>query len=115
MGVLEDLGKLPSAEEFFQYLDVSFDPVVVQVVRLHILRRMGQYIKGSEVDGVFEGLADPEIKAMCKTHLENAYQDFLESTPMQERLFKVLKEAVQPKVEPKKVGLTTLGVTTKAK
>jgi nitrogenase-stabilizing/protective protein len=100
MSVLQDLGRLSSAEDFFTYLDLEFEPSVVQVSRLHILRRMGQYLKGSEVDGAFEGLSDPEIKALCRSHLEQAYQDFIASSPIQERLFKVHKEAVAPKEEP---------------
>jgi nitrogenase-stabilizing/protective protein len=99
MSVLEDLGRLSSAEEFFAYLDVAFDPLVVQVSRLHILRRMGQYLKGSQQDGTFEGLSEDEIRAHCSTHLTQAHEDFVKSSPIQERLFKVHKEAVEPKVE----------------
>ena len=100
MSVLEDLGRLSSAEDFFTYLDVPFEPSVVQVSRLHIMRRMGQYLKGSEIDGAFEGLDDAKIKALCGEHLEQAYRDFVASTPIQERLFKVHKEAIEPKPEP---------------
>jgi nitrogenase-stabilizing/protective protein len=100
MSVLQELGQLSSAEDFFTYLDLGFEPSVVQVSRLHILRRMGQYLKGSEVDGAFVGLSDEEIKALCRSHLEQAYQDFIASSPIQERLFKVHKEAVAPKEEP---------------
>jgi nitrogenase-stabilizing/protective protein len=99
MGVLQELDKLSSAEDFFKHLDVPFEPAVVQVSRLHIMRRMGQYIKGSEIDGAFEGLSDDEIVALCRSHLEQAYQDFVDSTPIQERLFKVHQEAVAPKTE----------------
>jgi len=99
MSVLADLGKLSSAEDFFTYLDVPFEPSVVHVSRLHILRRMGQYLKGSEIDGAFEGLGDDEIKKLCREHLEQAYQDFIESSPIKERLFKVHKEAIEPKPE----------------
>ncbi len=97
MSVLEDLGRLSSAEEFFTFLEVPFEPTVVHVSRLHILRRMGQYLKGSEIDGAFENLDDAAIKAACRLHLEQAYQDFVKSTPIQERLFKVHKEAVEVK------------------
>jgi len=99
MSVLEDLGRLSSAEEFFAFLDVPFEPTVVHVSRLHILRRMGQYLKGSEYDGTFENLDDAAIKALCRQHLETAYQDFIKSTPIQERLFKVHKEAIEEKPE----------------
>ena len=108
MSVLEDLERLSAAEDFFVYLDVPFEPAIVQVARLHILRRMGQYIKGSQIDGVFEMLKDAAIKALCKEHLEQAYQDFVESSPIKERLFKVHKEAVAPKPAKPLVQITTL-------
>ncbi len=115
MSVLDELGRLSAAEDFFAFLDVPFDPSIVQVARLHILRRMGQYLKGSQIDGVFEGLSDREVRALCREHLEQAYQDFVKSSPIQERLFKVHKEAVQPKPEPAKpfVPLTSLAVVNK--
>jgi nitrogenase-stabilizing/protective protein len=100
MSVLQDLGQLSSAEDFFNYLGLPFEPSVVHVSRLHILRRMGQYLKGSEIDGAFEGLSEEQIKTLCREHLDQAYQDFVASTPIQERLFKVHKEAIEPKPEP---------------
>jgi|SRR5208283_369541 nitrogenase-stabilizing/protective protein len=117
MSVLDELGQLSAAEEFFVFLDVPYDATVVQVARLHILRRMGQYIKGSQIDGAFEGLGDPDIRSLCRTHLEQAYQDFIASSPIQERLFKVHKEAVEPKPDPAKkfVPLASLAVANKGK
>ncbi len=115
MSVLDELRRLSSAEEFFAFLGVPYEVTVVQVARLHILRRMGQYLKGSETDGVFEGLADAEVRALCRVHLEQAYQDFVLSSPLQERLFKVHKEAMEPKAEPAKpfVPLASLAMADK--
>ena len=45
MTVLEQLSKLSSAEDFFRFLDLPFDPVVLNVARLHILRRMGDNLR----------------------------------------------------------------------
>nr|WP_244909418.1 nitrogenase stabilizing/protective protein NifW [Nitrospirillum amazonense] len=97
MGVLDELSRLSSAEDFFVFLEVPFDAAVVRVARLHILRRMGQYLRGSEVEGVFAGLDEGEIRTLCRSHLEQAYQDFVASTPIAERLFKVHRDAVAPK------------------
>jgi nitrogenase-stabilizing/protective protein len=99
MSALDDLNRLSSAEDFFNYLGVAFDPAVVRVSRLHIMRRMGQYLKGLEQDGAFEGKGDDEIKVLCAEHLAQAYQDFVESSPIEQRLFKVHKDAVAPKTE----------------
>lgn len=116
MAVLEDLAGLSAAEEFFRYLNVPYDMQVVQVARLHILRRMGQYIRGSEVEGVFDGLSDDEVRGLCAEHLTQAYDDFVKSSPIAERIFKVHKEAVEQKAGPSKpfVPLATLGGADKA-
>lgn len=115
MSVLDELGRLSAAEDFFIFLDVPYDATIVQVARLHILRRMGQYLKGSEIDSAFEGLSESEIRELCREHLQQAYQDFVKSSPIQERLFKVHKEAVAPKAEPSKsfVPLTSLAAADK--
>jgi nitrogenase-stabilizing/protective protein len=112
MSILDELAKLSAAEEFFDCLEIPFDPKVVQVARLHILRRMGQYLKGSEVENAFEGLTDENIRALCRSHLEQAYKDFLASTPIQERLFKVHKQAIEPKVEAPKAFVPLSALST---
>lgn len=106
MGILEDLRKLSAAEEFFDILGVEYDPNVVRVARLHILRRMGEYLHKAAP----EGATDEEVREACRNFLTQAYQDFTTSTPIEQRLFKVHKDAVKPKEEPKKpfVPLNTL-------
>jgi nitrogenase-stabilizing/protective protein len=91
---LKKLQTLSAAEEFFKTLDVPYDELKLNVVRMHIMKRMGQYLMGED----FEGATDDEVKARCRTTLEKAYEDFQNSDPMKERVFKVLKEAVQEKV-----------------
>lgn len=98
MSVLDELRKLSSAEEFFDALGVSYEPSVVRVSRLHILRRMGEYLAK---DGV-EGASDAEAREACKSHLTRAYDDFAASSPIEQRVFKVLKDAVKPAEEPRK-------------
>ena len=41
MTLRKKLEALSSAEDFFLLLDIPFDPEVLRVARLHILRRMG--------------------------------------------------------------------------
>ena len=103
MTVLEQLSTLSSAEEFFQFLDVPYEPAVLHIARLHILKRMGDYLRNCppETD-------DDKLRATLRTHLERAYQDFVSSTPLNERVFKVLKDAVRPKA-PRLVALLVPG------
>jgi nitrogenase-stabilizing/protective protein len=91
--IIDQLKRASSAEDFFAWLQVGYDPKVVDVARLHILKRMGQYLASEDFDGV----ADAVVAQRCKAVLERAYADFVSSTPLDERVFKVLKEAVAPK------------------
>ena len=97
MSVLKDLSELSSAEDFLVYLGVPFEPEIVQVARLHIMRRMGQYLRGSEIEGALGAADDGVIFDLCKEHLAQAYADFVASSPIAERVFKVHQEAVAPK------------------
>ncbi|WP_461623177.1 nitrogenase stabilizing/protective protein NifW [Bradyrhizobium sp. 25ACV] len=104
-GILDRLNKVSSAEEIFALLGVDYDPKIVNVARLHILKRMGQHLAKEQ----FAGATEAEIAARCKAMLEQAYADFVASSPIDQRVFKVLKDAV---AEPKKpaafVPLSTL-------
>lgn len=93
MSVLDDLRRLSSAEDFFRYLDVAYDPCVVDVARLHILRRMGEYLAKEPLSE----RGDDEVRASCRAHLTTAHADFVAHKPLEARVFKVLKEAVEPK------------------
>jgi nitrogenase-stabilizing/protective protein len=105
-GILAQLNQASAAEEFFALLAVDFDPKVVNVARLHILRRMGQYLAGED----FSSASDADITERCRAVLERAYADFVASSPIDQRVFKVLKDAVapQPKKAPTFVQLGTL-------
>jgi len=96
MTVLAKLQMLSSAEEFFEALSVPYDPVVLQVARLHILKRMGEYLASEDL----EGLPDSVVTARCRSTLERAYEDFRQSGPLELRVFKVLKNAVKKPEKP---------------
>lgn len=108
MSIIDELSKLSSAEEFFGALGVEYDPAVVRVARLHILRRMGEYLYHNKPEG-----DEAEVREACRKFLAQAYEDFVVSTPIEQRLFKVHKDAVKPAEEPKKpfVPLSTLTVS----
>jgi nitrogenase-stabilizing/protective protein len=103
MTVLEDLRRLSAAEEIFQFLEVPYEAEVVHVARLHILRRMGEYLAKENM----AGLDDGEVRARCRAHLQAAYADFVARSPIEERVFKVHKDAVKAKA-PKKAPFVPL-------
>jgi nitrogenase-stabilizing/protective protein len=100
MTVLDQLSKLSSAEDFFQFLDVPYEPALLNVARLHILRRMGDNLRNSSAE-----TEEETLRANLRAHLEQAYQDFVSSTPLNERVFKVLKDAVRQKT-PRLIALS---------
>ncbi len=85
--ILDRLKRLSSAEDFFAALGVAYDEAVLRVARLHILKRMGQYLDSDELDGLPDAIA----AARAKATLQRAYADFERSSPLAERVFQVLK------------------------
>lgn len=84
------LAGLSAAEEFLAFFGVPFEQAVVNVNRLHILKRFQQYLRASD------GLAELDDVAMFRRYREllgRAYCDFVESTPARERVFKVFQDA----------------------
>lgn len=98
---LETLATLSAAEEFFEHLGVAYDPAVIHVNRLHILKRFNQYLRTTEPD--VAGLEAGAQLHTCRELLIRAYRDFVRSTPAQEKVFKVFHDA-----EGGHVGLDTL-------
>jgi len=90
--ILNQLRALSAAEEFFGLLDVPYEQPVLNVARLHILRRMRDYMARASL----EALAEAEAHALLRDGLARAYGDFVVSAPIEQRVFKVLKEAAQP-------------------
>ena len=88
MSVLAKLEKLSSAEEFFSCLKVDYDPALLRVARLHILKRMGKYLAAKD----FSGASDQQIFEEARETLAQAYRDFTASKPIDERVFKVLQD-----------------------
>jgi nitrogenase-stabilizing/protective protein len=88
---LQELSRLSAAEEFFAFLAVPYDPPVVHVNRLHILKRFNQYLRTTQPRVTDLG---PEAQRLaCRDLLIRAYDDFVRSTPAQEKVFKIFQEA----------------------
>lgn len=87
--LLDQLGKFSDAEEFLVFLDVPFKPAVVQVNRLHILKRFSQYLARARLDELDEAAQ----RDSCRALMIQAYEDFVHSTAAQEKVFKVFQDA----------------------
>ena len=80
----EAFEELVSAEDFLEYFAIDYDAAIVQVNRLHILQRFNAYLAKAVL---------PELQAAKRlvyaTLLQQAYQDFVESDALTEKVFKV--------------------------
>jgi nitrogenase-stabilizing/protective protein len=81
----EALEELESAEDFLNYFGIEFDPAVVHVNRLHILQRYHNYLAQAGVAPVDEASRRARYAAL----LARAYQDFVASDALTEKVFKV--------------------------
>jgi nitrogenase-stabilizing/protective protein len=86
---LQQLKALSSAEDFLQFFGVPFDQHVVNVSRLHILKRFFQYLRQQNLQ-----TPDDELRMFTayRQQLARAYADFVSSTPAQEKVFKVFQD-----------------------
>jgi nitrogenase-stabilizing/protective protein len=87
---LQQLKALSSAEDFLEYFGVPFDQHVVNVSRLHILKRFFQYIRQEQL---LTQTNEVGLYALYRAQLVKAYADFVKSTPAQEKVFKVFQDA----------------------
>jgi len=86
---LRQLKALSSAEDFMQYFGVPFDQKVVNVSRLHILKRFFQYIRQ---ENLLVQTDELKLYTLYREQLVKAYADFVTSTPAQEKVFKVFQD-----------------------
>ncbi len=89
-GTIEEFNKLVDAEEFFQFFGLPYDQKFVNVNRLHILKKFSQYI--SEIDENSAELSAEERLHKYAEALQTAYEVFMESTPHEQKLFKVFND-----------------------
>ncbi|NRP75511.1 Nitrogenase-stabilizing/protective protein NifW [Ensifer psoraleae] len=86
--ILTRLKSLSAAEDFFETLGVSYEPKVLDISRLHIMKRMGQYL----AEQGFSDLGAVAAVARAREALERAYADFATTSPLSHRIFRVLEE-----------------------
>ena len=106
-GVLDHLGRLSAAEDIFTYLLLPYEQEVLNVSRLHIMKRFGAYLGAADV----AGQDDEGVFLAARQMLKQAYADFLDSTPLKEKVFKVFRDE-EAKAKARFVGLDSLRLAT---
>lgn len=88
--LIEDMKQLESAEDFLDYFAIPYDVSVVNISRLHILKRFYQYLAAK---GGIDGLPPASAFSTCREMLAKAYMDFLNSSGIEQKVFKVFQTA----------------------
>ena len=88
--LINKLKALSSAEDFLHFFGLPFDERVLQVNRLHILKRFYQYLHRCDD---LTALDDVALFRRYRELLAQAYQDFVASTAQREKVFKVFQQA----------------------
>ena len=82
--------KLTDAEQYFQFFQLPYDQQLVNVNRLHILKKFSQLM--AEIDTNFPADSDEEKLERYKDALIDSYNLFITSSGVEQKLFKVFKE-----------------------
>lgn len=87
--MIQKLTQFSAAEEFLDYFGIPYQQSVVNVYRLHILKRFYQYLRQENLGALNEVSMFKEYRAL----LLRAYEDFVNSTAAKEKVFKVFQDA----------------------
>ena len=104
--LVQRLTQLSAAEEFLDFFGIPYQQSVLNVSRLHILKRFFQYM-GQEQG--LDALDEIDKFKRLRALLAQSYDDFVRSTPAREKVFKVLQDATS-----KSVSLDSLRMTLRA-
>lgn len=99
MTTLKEFKAITDAEAYFEFFELEYDAKVVNVNRLHILKKFSQLM--ADIDAEAENLAEVELLNRYQEALVQSYNVFLTTSPLQTKLFKVFNE------KPKNVVLLT--------
>lgn len=83
------LSALSAAEEFLDFFGIRYDTAVVNVNRLHILKRFQQYLRQA---GDLPARDEVSQFRHYRELLTRAYGDFVRSTAAKEKVFKVFQD-----------------------
>lgn len=86
---LSTFNTLSTAEEYLDFFNIPYDPEIVSVNRLHILQKFSEFVRTIDQDSSID---DTDRLDQYRVALQNAYTLFLDSSPLEQKLFKVFKQ-----------------------
>jgi nitrogenase-stabilizing/protective protein len=101
-GTLAQFDRLVNAEDYLIFFELPYDAQFVNVNRLHILQKFSSFIKS--IDAEFPDLNESEKLERYRVALQEAYNTFTTSSPLNEKLFKVFNDKPQNVVMLSEVG-----------
>jgi nitrogenase-stabilizing/protective protein len=101
-GTLAEFKQLVNAEEYLEFFNLAYDQQFVNVNRLHILQKFATLLKA--IDAESSDLSDAEKLERYQAALEQAYNTFTTSSPLDEKLFKVFNDKPQNVVLLSEIG-----------
>lgn len=90
---LAEFNQLVDAEQYFEFFELSYEPQTVSVNRLHILKQFSNLVK--ERASELTGLSEAKTLDQYRLALQQAYDLFLTSNSLEQKLFKVFNEKPQ--------------------
>ncbi len=87
---LAGFDRIVAAEEYFEFFQLPYEQSIVNVNRLHILKKFSQYI--TEINENNPDLSESEKLEKYREALKKAYEVFLTQTPLETKLFKVFTQ-----------------------
>lgn len=102
ISVKQQLQELSSAEEFFAFLKLDYDPRILASSRLHILKRFHDLIDDADT---LETLTPDEQRAAYRERLSRAYGEFQSAPALTRNVFPRLAA-----IHNRFVPLATIGI-----
>ncbi|BBC26997.1 nitrogenase-stabilizing/protective protein NifW [Pseudanabaena sp. ABRG5-3] len=90
VGTISEFRKLTDAEQYFEFFDLAYDPQVVNINRLHILKKFSQSLE--EIDTKLVEAAEEQKLSFYREALENSYATLQTSNAIEQKLFKVFHQ-----------------------
>jgi len=87
--LLQRIQEFSAAEEFLEFFGIEYQPSIVNVNRLHILKRFNQYLGRTPIP---DEMDETSAWDTCKKLLTQAHDDFVSSTAAREKVFKVFQD-----------------------
>lgn len=90
VGKLSEFRKLTDAEQYFEFFDLAYDPQVVNINRLHILKKFSRSLE--EIDNKFAESDEEQKLNFYREALEASYATLQTSNAIEQKLFKVFHQ-----------------------